>query len=56
MCRCHVGYINLGWTLRDVTEADGGFCAIAGSHKVYTYVYTDLPCVWTYRGRSLEKD
>ena len=31
--RAHVGYINVAWTLHDVTEADGGFCAIAGSHK-----------------------
>ena len=27
------GYINLAWTLRAVAEVDGGFCAIAGSHK-----------------------
>jgi ectoine hydroxylase-related dioxygenase (phytanoyl-CoA dioxygenase family) len=31
--RSHVGYINIAWTLRDVRPEQGGFCAIAGSHK-----------------------
>ena len=31
--RCYCEYINVAWQLRDVTEADGGFCYVPGSHK-----------------------
>jgi len=31
--RCYCEYINVAWQLRDVTDADGGFCGVPGSHK-----------------------
>lgn len=31
--RAYSEHLNVGWQLRDVTPADGGFCCIPGSHK-----------------------